>query len=100
MSVGKAKRFRVLRRCNFRCHYCGRPASEVPLEIDHVVLRSLDGSDDESNLVAACVDCNRGKAADAAVEMKAELVWLPDGGCTFLYPDAAIRAAMRELGLI
>ena len=95
--IGKKKRFRVLQRCGFKCQYCGRSSSEAPIEIDHVVPRILGGSDDEANLVAACSDCNRGKGDD--VEMRGEDVEFPDGSVHFLYPDAAIRSAMRELGL-
>lgn len=56
------KRFRVLERCGYKCVYCGRPASEVPLQIDHVHPQAQGGTDDESNLVAACRDCNIGKS--------------------------------------
>lgn len=35
---------------------------DIVLEIDHVVPRSKGGTDDPSNLVTACLDCNRGKA--------------------------------------
>jgi hypothetical protein len=49
-----------MQRDNYTCQYCGAPA----VEPDHVVPRSLGGSDDPSNLVAACFDCNRsGNAA-------------------------------------
>lgn len=59
--IGAKVRFRVLERCGFKCAYCGRPASEVPLVIDHVVPVVAGGLDDESNLAAACRDCNAGK---------------------------------------
>jgi CRISPR/Cas system Type II protein with McrA/HNH and RuvC-like nuclease domain len=97
MSVGAGARFRVLRKCSFRCRYCGKPASETQLEIDHVLPKACGGTDHEDNLVAACGDCNRGKADDSAVEMCVEHVELPDGTFEWLYPDAAIRAALREL---
>lgn len=54
-------RFKVLRRCGFRCRYCGRPSTEVRLGIDHVVAVSRRGTNAESNLVACCLDCNIGK---------------------------------------
>lgn len=60
--LGVRKRFRVLRRSKFRCHYCGRPAAIAELEIDHVIPISCGGTDAEWNLVAACTLCNRGKA--------------------------------------
>lgn len=95
--IGKKKRFRVLQRCGFKCQYCGRHATVAPIEIDHVIPRSLGGSDDDANLVAACSDCNQGKGSDVA--MRAEEVELEDGTFATLYPNYAIRSAMRELGL-
>jgi hypothetical protein len=56
-------RFEVLRRDGFTCRYCGRKAPMVRLQVDHVVPWSLGGSDDLSNLVAACSECNVGKSA-------------------------------------
>jgi 5-methylcytosine-specific restriction endonuclease McrA len=49
----------VLKRDGYRCRYCGAPATTV----DHVVPRSRGGSDDPTNLVAACARCNRAKGA-------------------------------------
>lgn len=54
-------RFEVLKRDGFACRYCGRKAPEVTLHVDHVVPRAKGGSDDPSNLVAACSACNQGK---------------------------------------
>jgi hypothetical protein len=70
MAVSKRLRYEVLRRDNHACRYCGGSAPEVKLTVDHVVPTTLGGSDDPSNLVAACGDCNAGKSAsspDAAV---------------------------------
>lgn len=70
MAVSKRLRFEVLRRDNHACRYCGRSAPEVELTVDHVVPVALGGSDDPTNLVAACRDCNGGKSsvpADATV---------------------------------
>jgi 5-methylcytosine-specific restriction endonuclease McrA len=33
----------------------------VPLEVDHIVPLYKGGTNDDSNLVAACHDCNQGK---------------------------------------
>ena len=63
MAVSKRTRYEVLRRDNHTCRYCGGTAPEVVLTVDHVVPVSLGGSDDPSNLVAACKDCNAGKAS-------------------------------------
>jgi hypothetical protein len=63
MSVSKRARYEVLRRDNHTCRYCGGRAPDVQLTVDHVTPTALGGSDDPSNLVAACRDCNAGKAA-------------------------------------
>lgn len=63
MAVSKRLRYEVLRRDNHACKYCGAAAPDATLTVDHVVPVALGGSDDPSNLVAACVDCNAGKAA-------------------------------------
>jgi hypothetical protein len=54
-------RFAVLCRDNFRCRYCGRPAAEALLEVDHLTPQSAGGGDALDNLVTACGSCNRGK---------------------------------------
>ena len=78
-KVSKALRFEILRRDNFRCHYCGTEATQTELHVDHVVPQSLGGSNDPSNLVTACAECNSGKAGRtldepvlAAVDEKAQ----------------------------
>ncbi len=63
MTVTKRTRFEVLRRDNYTCRYCRSKENE--LTIDHVIPVSLGGSDDPTNLVAACKDCNAGKASAA-----------------------------------
>lgn len=63
MAVSKRLRFEILRRDNHTCRYCGRSAPEVKLTIDHVIPETLGGSDDSSNLVTACADCNSGKSS-------------------------------------
>lgn len=60
--IGQALRFQVLNRDGFKCHYCGRKASDGhELEIDHVKPLSDGGTNHLSNLRSACFDCNRGK---------------------------------------
>jgi 5-methylcytosine-specific restriction endonuclease McrA len=62
-SISKSTRFDVLTKCNFRCVYCGVPATETKLQIDHVKPVSKGGGKEMDNLVAACFDCNQGKKA-------------------------------------
>jgi hypothetical protein len=63
VAVSKRVRYEVLRRDNHTCRYCGGIAPDVTLTVDHVIPVALGGSDDPSNLVAACRDCNAGKTS-------------------------------------
>lgn len=63
MAVSKRTRFEVLKRDNHTCRYCGGSAPDVILTVDHVTPVALGGSDKPDNLVAACKDCNAGKAS-------------------------------------
>ena len=63
MAVSKRLRYEILRRDNHTCQYCGRRAPEVKLTVDHVVPKALGGSDDPSNLLTACSECNSGKTS-------------------------------------
>jgi len=63
MAVTKRTRFEVLRRDNYTCRYC--KSTDNPLTVDHVTPVALGGSDDFSNLVAACRDCNYGKGSSS-----------------------------------
>jgi len=71
MSVSQGLRFAVLERDGFACQYCGRKAPEAHLEIDHIKPVSLGGTDDMDNVVAACKDCNGGKAGRLLREAEA-----------------------------
>ena len=50
-------RQKVLMRDYYTCHYCGQEANTV----DHIIPISKGGTDEEFNMVAACVKCNSGK---------------------------------------
>ena len=47
----------VLRRDYNTCHYCGQEANTV----DHLIPVSKGGTDDASNMVACCLQCNSSK---------------------------------------
>lgn len=61
-EISLLTRFKVLRRDHFTCMYCGARPPYVRLHVDHVVAVSRGGANNESNLIAACSDCNLGKS--------------------------------------
>jgi HNH endonuclease len=70
--VPRSTRFEVFKRDSFKCQYCGAAAPDVLLVIDHIEPVALDGTNDITNLITACVSCNSGKGPrrlsdDAAV---------------------------------
>jgi hypothetical protein len=62
-AIPKRLRFEILRRDNHACRYCGAMAPDAVIQVDHVIPVSLGGTDEPSNLVAACKDCNAGKSS-------------------------------------
>lgn len=63
MAVSKRLRFEILRRDSYTCRYCGASAPDAKLTVDHVLPVALGGTDEPTNLVAACADCNVGKSS-------------------------------------
>lgn len=63
MAISRSLRFQVLKRDGHTCRYCGAKAPDVKLHVDHVIPAALGGTDEPGNLVAACAECNGGKAA-------------------------------------
>ena len=60
-SLSKRKRFRIFKRDNFTCTYCGSQSPDVVLHVDHILPVSRGGTNKEDNLVTACDSCNLGK---------------------------------------
>jgi hypothetical protein len=87
-TLSPSKRFQVLQRSGHACYYCGRKAPQYLIDVDHMKPRALGGTHHDFNLVAACQDCNRGKAA-------AWLDFIPRGRLSF----SAREAAAYLLGL-
>lgn len=72
MAVTQRLRFEILKRDNYTCRYCGASRDDdAKLTVDHVTPVALGGTDDPTNLVAACKQCNAGKSS---VPPDAELV--------------------------
>ena len=62
--IPESLRKRVTAQARHRCGYCLTSEAIVgtPMEIDHIIPRSLGGATDETNLWVACSLCNGHKA--------------------------------------
>ena len=56
----------VLNKWRHRCAYCG--ATEMPLQLEHIIPKARGGSERVSNLALACEACNLKKGTRTAVE--------------------------------
>ena len=63
----------VLLRDDYKCAYCGKPATTV----DHIQPKSKSGLNDWLNLVAACLKCNGRKANRTPAEAGMKLLITP-----------------------
>jgi len=63
MSVNRATRNLVRSRANFLCEYChsAEESSSTLFTIDHILPRSIGGSDELENLALACHRCNNNR---------------------------------------
>lgn len=72
--VDRETRERIYARDGYRCRYCkrgpGDGAMAVRLTLDHLRPAALGGSDEEGNLVTACLSCN-GARGDSSVLQRA-----------------------------
>ena len=62
-SIPKAIRQQVISEAEHRCEYCLTSSRLIgmPLVIDHILPKSLGGSDERENLAASCYRCNEFK---------------------------------------
>ena len=62
-SVPSTLRQQVIAEAHQRCEYCQTQQRLIgmPLVIDHIIPRSLGGSQDRANLAASCYRCNEFK---------------------------------------
>jgi hypothetical protein len=58
MAISLSMRETVLFAWGHKCFYCGRAAQVV----DHIIPLNKEGTDNASNLVAACNECNTAKS--------------------------------------
>lgn len=60
-------RLKVLERDNYICYYCGIPKAT---HVDHITPVSKAGSDELSNLISACQNCNLSKGSKSVNEFR------------------------------
>ena len=81
-SISPKLRFEVFKRDKFQCQYCGKSAPQVVLHVDHIEPVAEGGTNEITNLITACSECNLGK------------------GARRLSDDAAIRKEKRQLDML
>jgi 5-methylcytosine-specific restriction endonuclease McrA len=78
--MNTATRTLVRQRAENRCEYCQTHQDDSPLaalHVEHIRPLKHGGSDDESNLCLACIDCNLHKGSNlTGVDPHTELVTL------------------------
>lgn len=72
VKITPSLRFKVLKRDNFTCQYCGRKAPKVELQVDHIIPTSKKGKDKLQNLITSCRECNIGKSNRELKEKQVE----------------------------
>lgn len=71
IRVMPAIRWRVFLRDQWKCVSCGRSSHDgIILHVDHIVPRSLGGSDSLENYQTLCNDCNIGKSNRDATDLR------------------------------
>lgn len=92
MNLGS--RFKILERDSFTCQYCGSSAPDVKLEVDHIIPKVKGGQDISTNLITACIRCNRGKSHKSIKDIKSpEYIELPENTGFISYRARSIRVS-------
>lgn len=69
-AAWEATRLRVLNRDGWICLLsCGKPLEGADATVDHITPKAAGGTDDESNLIAACRTCNGRKRDQVLTRM-------------------------------
>lgn len=67
----------LFRRDHNICGYCGGHFHRSMLTRDHIIPKSLGGSDDWTNLVTSCISCNQKKGARTPKQANMPLMYVP-----------------------
>ncbi len=60
-AISGSVRYQVLLRAGRRCECCGVSVDDRPIDVDHIIPRSLGGMNDVANYQALCWLCNTNK---------------------------------------
>lgn len=71
------KRTKIYRRDNYKCGYCNVLGNDKTLTLDHIIPKSLNGSNEQDNLVTCCFDCNQKKGNKTLQESGMKLLHTP-----------------------
>lgn len=65
MTISERLRQEIIAAADYRCEYCKSSSrlTGTPLVMEHILPRSLGGSDHRENLAASCYRCNEFKGA-------------------------------------
>jgi hypothetical protein len=65
MTISEIIRQQVISEADYRCEYCKTSSrlTGTPLIMDHILPRSLSGTDTRDNLAASCYRCNEFKSS-------------------------------------
>lgn len=69
----KSTRAKVMAKCDSHCGYCGRKITDATMHIDHMIARSVGGSNLIDNLLPACLPCNNLKGVWSLEEFRREI---------------------------
>lgn len=63
MTISEQLRHQVIAEADYRCEYCKTSSrlTGIPLVMEHILPRVLEGTDDRQNLAASCYRCNEFK---------------------------------------
>lgn len=88
--VPDSLRYRVLKDSGGRCALCGATKKERPLDVDHILPKSIGGKTEYSNLQVLCSQCNRSKGHKDQTDFRLETQEdIPE--CPFCYSNLGER---------
>ena len=73
-KISSQKILVLITRSDSRCEYCGQPFCQTSrlaaFSVDHATPRARGGTNDTSNLMAACMSCNMSKGTKTIEEYR------------------------------